>query len=163
MTFPTHIVAVSGIVDDGQGHVLLVKLRDRAWEFPGGQVENGESLLDALQREVREESGIEVHARFLVGVYSNTGEYTWHDGVTHVPTKVMLDFACVAVGGMLSTSDETTESRWVARDEALALMTAPAIRTRFQRYLTYDGRTTFMDYITQPAFMIQHEQAMPTP
>lgn len=162
MIFPTHIVAVSGIVEDGQGNVLLVKLRDRAWEFPGGQVENGENLLDAVRREVWEESGIEVEARHLVGVYSNTGEYTWHDGVTHVPTKVMLDFMCTAMGGTLSASDETTDSRWVTRAEALELITAPAIRTRFQRYLSYDGRTTFMDYITQPAFHIKNEQQMPS-
>lgn len=162
MTFPTHIVAVGGIVDDGQGNVLLVKMRDRGWEFPGGQVDSGESLLGALIREVREESGIEVEPRWLVGVYSNTSAHKWRDGVTDAPTKVMLDFACRAVGGELAVSDETTASRWVAAGEALTLITAPAIRTRFQRHLDYDGRASFIEYVTNPAFAIRAEQKLPT-
>ncbi len=142
MVFPTHIVAVSGIVEDGQGRVLLVKLRDHAWEFPGGQVENGENLFDAVRREVWEESGIEVEARHLIGVYSNTGEYTWHDGVTPVPTKVMLDFVCTAIGGTLSISDETTDSRRVDRAEALERIRAPR-RIRDERRIESWGGVRF--------------------
>lgn len=58
MVFPTHIVAVGGIVEDGHGNILLVKTRDAGWEYPGGQVEVGENLMDALSREIKEESGI---------------------------------------------------------------------------------------------------------
>jgi 8-oxo-dGTP pyrophosphatase MutT (NUDIX family) len=162
MSFPTHIVAVGGIVEDGEGHVLMVKLRDRGWEFPGGQVENGEPLVAALRREVLEESGIAAEARHLVGVYSNTSSYKWRDGVTDVPSKVMFDFVCVATGGALAVSDETTESRWVPRDRALEMMTAPAIRTRFERYLNYDGRITVMSYVTRPTFAVHSDQQMPT-
>nr|WP_083486512.1 NUDIX hydrolase [Alicyclobacillus ferrooxydans] len=53
MVFPTHIVAVGGIVEDGEGNVLLVKTRDGGWVFPGGQVEVGENLMDALCREIK--------------------------------------------------------------------------------------------------------------
>ena len=42
----------------------------RAWTTPGGRVESGESPLDALKREVHEESGLDVEAGELVGVYS---------------------------------------------------------------------------------------------
>ena len=42
----------------------------RAWTTPGGRVELGESPLDALKREVLEESGLDVVADELVGVYS---------------------------------------------------------------------------------------------
>lgn len=73
----------------------------------------------------------------------------------------MLDFTCFAIGGQLSISDETTDTRWVAMVRALALMTAPAIRTRFLRYLNYDGRTTFMEYVIRSEFAIKFEQKMP--
>ncbi|SUA98947.1 NUDIX domain-containing protein [Paenibacillus thiaminolyticus] len=59
MTMPTHIEAVGGIVENEQGHILVVKAKHDGWVFPGGQVEAGENL---------------------IGVYSNTGTYKWHDG-----------------------------------------------------------------------------------
>src|SRR4029078_9951760 len=54
---PTHVLAVSGFVTNEQGDVLLVRVVDRGWELLGGQVELGEGLLDALKREVEEETG----------------------------------------------------------------------------------------------------------
>jgi 8-oxo-dGTP diphosphatase len=154
MAFPTHIVAVGGIVEDGQGHILLVKTRDGGWVFPGGQVELGEDLITALCREVKEESGMDVQVRHLVGVYSNTGSYQWHDGVTLVPPKLMLDYLCEPVGGALAVSDETTDSRWVPADDVLDLITGAAIRTRYQVYRNFAGAVTYMAYVTRPAFAV---------
>ena len=53
---PSHIAAVVGCVRDDAGRVLLVRVAARGWEMPGGQVEEGEDLVTALQREVEEES-----------------------------------------------------------------------------------------------------------
>ncbi len=72
MVMPTHIVAVGGIVEDEQRNILLVKTQHDGWVFPGGQVEAGEDLMEALIREVHEESGIEIVVSQLIGVYSNT-------------------------------------------------------------------------------------------
>lgn len=68
---PRHVVAVSGIVTDPHDRVLLVKGDRRGWEPPGGQVELGEDLVEALEREILEESGVRVEVSSLVGVYSN--------------------------------------------------------------------------------------------
>lgn len=156
MAFPTHIVAVGGIVEDEDGNILLVNTRDGGWVFPGGQVEVGENLMDALCREIKEESGIDVTVSHLIGVYSNTGTHKWYDGVTEVPTKLMLDFACKPVGGQLSISEETTDSEWVLKEKALDFITPPAIRTRFQVYLDFEGATAYMEYVTNPEFEIKH-------
>ena len=61
----------AAILDDS-GRVLCVRMNyaTRAWTTPGGRVEPGESPLDALKREVLEESGLDVVAGELVGVYS---------------------------------------------------------------------------------------------
>ncbi|GLX68048.1 NUDIX hydrolase [Paenibacillus glycanilyticus] len=155
MSWPTHIVAVSGIVENEQGQVLLVKTQHGGWVCPGGQVEVGENLMDALIREIKEESGIDVLVSHLIGVFSNTGEHKWHDGVTEVPTKVILDFVCKPIGGQLCTSEETSESRWVDKDQVLDLITAPAIRARYQAYLDCDGTTKYMDYVTKPNFEVK--------
>jgi 8-oxo-dGTP diphosphatase len=155
MEMPKHIVAVGGIVEDEQGNILLVKTKHGGWVFPGGQVEVGENLMDALIREVKEESGIDVIVSHLIGVYSNTGIYKWYDGVTEIPTKIMLDFVCTPVGGALCTSEETLESRWVAKDKVLDKITAPAIRTRYQAYMDFDRNIRYMEYITKPEFEIK--------
>ena len=157
MVMPTHIVAVGGIVDDGNGNILLVKTRNGGWVFPGGQVEVGENLPDALVREIKEESGIDVTVSKLIGIYSNTAIHKWYDGVTDVPTKVMLDFTCDLVGGELAISDETTDSQWVAKDEVLNWITAPAIQTRYQAFLDSTGAVHYMEYITKPTFEIKHQ------
>lgn len=149
---PTHIVAVGGIVENEQGQILLVKTQHGGWVYPGGQVEAGENLIDALAREIQEESGIDVKVSYLIGVSSNTGIHLWYDGVTEVPTKVMLDFKCEPVGGKLRTSEETSDCRWVEKSYVLDLITAPAIRTRFQAYLHYCGRPVYNAYVTDPDF-----------
>jgi len=63
--FPTHIVAVGGLISNNEGNILLVKSPRRGWKFPGGQVEVGEDLMTALKREVEEESGFIVDVKQL--------------------------------------------------------------------------------------------------
>lgn len=160
MSFPTHIVSAGGIVEDSKGNILLVKTRYGGWVYPGGQVEVGENLIDALVREIKEESGITTTVSYLIGVYSNTGSFKSCDGVTDVPTQVIFDFVCKLVGGQLAVSEETTESRWVAKEQVLAFITHPAIRTRYQAYLEFDGMVNYMDYVTNPQFTIKHQTSI---
>lgn len=155
MQMPVHIVAAGGFVESEQGEILLVKDRRAGWVFPGGQVEVGENIMDGLIREIQEESGIDAVVSHLIGVYSNTGTYEGHSGVKIVPTKVMFDFVCMPVGGELSTSEETSESRWVNKDEVLDLISHPAHRARYQAYLDYEGSVQYMDYITKPKFELK--------
>ncbi|WP_127592954.1 NUDIX hydrolase [Paenibacillus lautus] len=158
MPFPTHIVATGGFVEDGQGNILLVKTRDGGWVYPGGQVEVGENLIDGLIREIKEESGMDVSVGSLVGVYSNTGIQKWYDGVTDVPTQVGIDFVCQPIGGeLLSFSEETTDSRWVAKDRVLDLITQPSVRFRYQAYLEFNGAVNYADYVNKPEFRIKHQ------
>ena len=61
-----HIVAAGGLVTNSQGKVLLIKSpRFGDWEFPGGQVEEGETIPHALEREVFEETGIVVRVKII--------------------------------------------------------------------------------------------------
>ena len=155
MQMPVHIVAAGGFVENKQNEILLVKDRRSGWVFPGGQVEVGENLIDGLIREVKEESGIDVVVSCLIGIYSNTATYEGHSGVKVVPTKVMFDYRCEPVGGQLSTSEETSDSCWVGKSEVLHLITAPALRTRFQAFLDFEGSINYMEYITKPHFEIK--------
>ena len=57
---PTHIIAGAGVVINDKDEVLMVKTYNAGWVFPGGQVEVGENVIDAVKREIMEETGIDV-------------------------------------------------------------------------------------------------------
>lgn len=153
--FPTHIVAVDGIVENADGEILLVKNRHYGqYTVPGGQVENGENLIDALKREIREEAGVEVAVGRLLCVSSNTRAYPGYNGYQTVPTKVMLGFACVYTGGELATSDETSESLWVKKERVLDYVSAPHLVERFEAYLRQDAGVRYLEYHTKPAYRL---------
>ena len=67
-------VGVGAVIADSQGRLFLAKRGENAknerglWEFPGGAVEFGERLADALVREMREEFGIEIEVGELLDV-----------------------------------------------------------------------------------------------
>ena len=161
MQMPVHIVAVGAFVENGNNEILLVKTRRTGhWVFPGGQVEVGENLIDGVSREVKEESGIDVNVSRLVGITSKTGTYEGQSGVKEVPTKVILDFVCEPISGELTTSDETSDSRWVPKEEVLDMISAPALRTRYQAYLDFNGSVQYADYITRPQFALNFQRKL---
>lgn len=151
MAWPTHIVAVSGLIEDGKGNVLLIKsARRKTWETCGGQVELGENLEQALIREVKEESHVDVSVRCMVGLYSNVQQTVWHDGVTQVPPKLTIDFICDYKGGEPRLSDETTEVIWCPREQALEKITHPITRMRIRNMLEFAGNIHYHAYSSQP-------------
>lgn len=160
MAMPTHIVACGALVEDFEGNILIVKTHHGGWVFPGGQVEVGENLMDGVIREVKEESGIDVEVSHLIGVYTNSAIYKWYDGVTDVPTKVMFDFACKPIGGELCTSEETSDCKWVAKEEVLEYITQPAIRVRIEEYFKFDGIVEYKEYVTHPEFEVKLSRKM---
>jgi 8-oxo-dGTP diphosphatase len=135
MPVPKHIVAVAGLVQDAEGRILMIRSPRRDWEFPGGQVELGEDLITALQREVWEETGITVTVGNLVGVYSNTQ--------SHI---VMFDFLCHYVSGVPTPSAESLEVEWVEREEVLPRIIRPVIRDRMRDMLEFQGSVVYRAY-----------------
>jgi 8-oxo-dGTP pyrophosphatase MutT (NUDIX family) len=86
-----------------EGRVLLCLRRElRGWELPGGAVQPGERDDDAVVREVREETGLDVAPLRLVGTYQRSG-FRAHEAVV---------FECHAVGGVLAPSRETPRVAW---------------------------------------------------
>ncbi|TGB04012.1 NUDIX domain-containing protein [Halobacillus salinus] len=71
--FPKHIVSVAACITNEDGEVLLVKNEHRndTYEIPGGRMEKGETLEEAVKREVLEETGIEANITGITGVYQN--------------------------------------------------------------------------------------------
>lgn len=152
---PTHILAGAGIVINENKEILLVKTHRGGWVFPGGQVEVGENVIDAVKREIMEEAGVEVEVGEVFCISSNTGKYPGYNGVKEVPTKIMLDFICKAKGGTPRPSEENSESAYFPKERALELIQAPSAAERYRAYLTYTGRPTYLEYVTKPSFELK--------
>jgi ADP-ribose pyrophosphatase YjhB (NUDIX family) len=67
--------AVAAVITDSSGRVLLCQQNQghRLWGLPGGKIRDGESPVRAVTRDVREETGLEITATGLVGIYHLTG------------------------------------------------------------------------------------------
>ncbi|MGH8868405.1 MAG: NUDIX hydrolase [Actinomycetes bacterium] len=111
------VPCVGAVVRDAAGRLLLVQ-RGRPpglglWSLPGGRVEAGESDAQALTREVREETGLEVRVGPLVGRVERAGPAG--------SVYVIADHACEVTGGRLSAGDDAADVRWVGRDDLASL------------------------------------------
>lgn len=94
-------------VFDEQGRVLLQCRSDfKVWGLPGGSVEVGEKVEQAVRREVKEETGYDVEVVRLVGVYSDPAFTTTRYPSGDVVHYVSLLFECRVTGGRLRTDSE---------------------------------------------------------
>jgi 8-oxo-dGTP diphosphatase len=140
--FPSSPLIGVGAVVVHQGRVLLVRrgtepLRGH-WSLPGGLVEVGEALTDALKREVREETGLVVDVVELIELLDRIHRH--EDRVRY--HYVIADYLCTVAGGELRAASDADDVRWVERAEwnshsALTLdpITVRVIEAGWQRAL----------------------------
>lgn len=120
------------IVCDGK--ILLIKRRGEPgkgkWSVPGGLVELGETVENAVVREVKEETGLDAAEPELIDVVDNIvqdekGKIKWH--------FVILDFFVKVRGGELRAADDAEEICWVPLGEAEKYDLTKTFRSFLQR------------------------------
>lgn len=128
------VPAVSAVVTDSEGKILLHKRSDNfLWSIPGGAMELGESVEQAVIREVKEETGFNVKVLKCIGIYSDPGHViAFSDG--EVRQQFSICFACRIVGGELSISSESIEVRFFTKEELDRLDLHPSQRIRLQDF-----------------------------
>ncbi|MBW8349667.1 NUDIX hydrolase [Bacillus sp. IITD106] len=121
---PKHIIAVSAYVTNENGELLLVKTHSRpdTWECPGGQVEIGEPLDEAVCREVLEETGILIRPLGVTGIYYNA--------TSHILSVVFK--AAYVSGKIIMQPEEIREAKFIKVKESniAEYITRPHMRSR---------------------------------
>jgi mutator protein MutT len=123
------ILGVGAVIVEGDHVVLIRRGREPLlgqWSIPGGVVEAGETLRQAVIREAREETGLEVEAGELLEVFESivpgeepaTGKSQYH--------YVVIDFLCRKKSGELRAGGDALEARWVRRDQLAELKVSDA-------------------------------------
>ena len=111
----------SAAIFDEQGRILLTRRADNGqWCLPGGGMEPGESVMEACEREVWEETGLTVRVKRLVGVYSHSDQLIiYPDGAKF--QIVALHFEAEIRGGQLALSNETLDFGYFSLQEVETL------------------------------------------
>jgi 8-oxo-dGTP diphosphatase len=101
-----------------RGPILLIERGGKPlkgyWSLPGGLVEPGEQLEDAVRREVQEETGLEIEPLRLFEIFQRImrdaeGRVEYH--------YVLADYVCKVVGGKLRAGDDVSRAEWARRSE----------------------------------------------
>jgi NAD+ diphosphatase len=110
-------VTACAVVEDGRGRVLLTRRAGPpyagAWDLPGGFVGEGEHPFQAVKRELREETGLDVDPDGFVGIWMDTYAEPGEDG----PATLNVYVTATSRGGEGEAADDVSELRWAAPDE----------------------------------------------
>ena len=102
------LVGVTGVIFNAKDEILLFKhtFRQQAWSLPGGYLKAGEHPAEALEREIKEESGL------VVSVDDMLKTRTDRDGA-----RLDMCFVGVFIGGEFTPSKEVSEYGFFAQDK----------------------------------------------
>lgn len=110
MSDQKHIILGVGAVVFHDNRVLLVKRNkppyQYQWAIPGGKVRYGESLRDAAEREIREETGIIIEAGEPI--------YTFEVIKKSQPHYVVIDLAARYISGTPQANDDACDAAWIS-------------------------------------------------
>jgi ADP-ribose pyrophosphatase YjhB (NUDIX family) len=111
--FPGPVVGIAGVVIHNGSLLLIQRGSDPGygmWSIPGGKLKFGESLREGVEREIREECGIDVVAGDVLGVFDliehdDDGSITFH--------YVLIDLEARYRGGEIRAGSDALDVRWV--------------------------------------------------
>ncbi len=113
---PHPLIGVSAIIFDQDERVLLIQRgkppASGFWHVPGGKLEAGESLVEGVRREVKEETGLDVDIGPIMAVVERRQE-----GFHYVIIDFLAQLADTNQTHHLIAADDASDARWVTEDE----------------------------------------------
>jgi ADP-ribose pyrophosphatase YjhB (NUDIX family) len=135
------VVAVTAVVRNDEGDVLLIERTDNGlWAAPGGAQDLGESVVDTVKREVREETGVDVEVAGLSGIYSDPRHVIAYDD-GEVRQEFSLCFHARPIAGELQTSSESRQVHWVKPEQLRDLNMHPSMQLRVSHAVEHPNET----------------------
>jgi len=120
------LLTQKAFITNNEGKILTVfrtetaPARPLTWDFPGGEVDAGEDFVEAIEREIREEVGLEVEdiePFTVVSDFKDNGEFI-----------VTIAYKAKTKSGDVTLSYEHSEYKWLTREELADLI-------KFERFL----------------------------
>lgn len=128
--------AAVAILNSKRELLMLHRQDNKKWTMPGGTLEFGESMTECALREVKEESGLDIVIKDIIGTYTDPNiRVAYSDG------EVRQEFTVVYYGEALNyeviLDDESSQFQWVSLDEVATLPLADSQKRRLQDVLNY--------------------------
>lgn len=134
------VPSVNVVVSNDVGEILLIRRSDNDnWALPGGAIDLGESTAQAAIRETKEETGIDCEVTGLVGIYTDPKHIILYTSNGEARQEFSIVLTARPVGGQPTTSDESTEVRWMAPSDVRELTMDRSMGSRINDYLNGDG------------------------
>jgi 8-oxo-dGTP diphosphatase len=116
--YPTRpFLGVGALIFEGRNILLVERAKEPLkgyWSLPGGIVEAGERLEDAVRREVREETGLEIDPLEMFEIFERIMPDT--DGLPEYH-YVLIDYLCRVAGGKLAASSDVSRAVWATEQD----------------------------------------------
>ena len=124
---------VGALVFNPEGKILLIKSHKWGYRYviPGGHIELGEKIEEALRREIREETGLDIHDIEFFLLQEFIFDKTFHKK-RHF---LFIDHICKTKSKEVRLDQEGQEYVWVHPEEALELPVEPYTRRMVEKYI----------------------------